>query len=211
VIGALKHVSRDWINKVKSDMSKTEEEHEKRISMVQRVAKQWEADASEQIENLKLEVAEAKSAQSVAEEAASTLQMRCSKLEKGAGLESMRGEMAALESKLEEVATENVHMEIRAEQVLAQHTAALQAATASAEGEVQVEQEKNKVLVGEKEELELRSKAYNGLCTEMQLKVERLEADLAASKAAVETMNARFGEEVAAAVKEELEAMKSGN
>ena len=48
-LALLKHVSRNWMEKVKADMGRTEEEQNKRLTMVTRVAKQWEAEASEQV------------------------------------------------------------------------------------------------------------------------------------------------------------------
>ena len=203
-LGALRKVSRDWIDKVKADMSRTEEEHAKRVAVLQRVSQQWEADATQKIEQLSMELAEAKSAQNVAEAAATTLEMRCKKLESGAGLESMRGEMSALEQKLEEVATENVHMEIAHENFKQQATAQLQESSERHVRELSAKEEAFKALEKEKEELELRCTAYNGLCSELQLKNDYLTEQLATTKAAVETMNARFNDEVAAAVKEEL-------
>ena len=189
-------------------MSRTEEEHEKRIGVVQRVAQQWEADAQEKIEQLTMELAEANSAKGVSEAAAATLEMRCKKLEAGHGLEEMRKEMQALEAKLEEVATENVRYEIAQEQLQAQGAQQLAAAEERHTKELAEVEEAKKALEAEKGELELRTTAYNGLCTELQLKVEYLEAQLKETKAAVATMNDRFNDEVAAAVEEALAATR---
>jgi len=189
-------------------MSRTEEEHEKRLAVVQRVAKQWESEAQEKIEQLTMELAEAKSAKNVSEAAAATLELRCKKLEAGAGLEEMRKEMQALEAKLEEVATENVHYEIKQEQFDAQAATQLQAAEERHAKEMKAAEEENKALETGKGELELRTTAYNGLCTELQMKNEYLEAQLKATKEAVSTMNDRFNDEVAAAVAEALAAAK---
>jgi len=205
-LATLRHVSKDWMEKVKADVSRTEEEHQKRLSSVQRVAKQWEADANSQVQQLQLELQEAQSAQKVAEAAAATLQARVQMMEKGEGLESMRAEMSALEAKLEEVATENVHMEIAAEQFKQAAATQLQVESVAKQAELTQKDEEMKVIQADAEELGLQKTAYHGLCSELQMKVDHLESELGSCKVAVEAMNNKFQDEVQAAVDEELAA-----
>eukprot|EP00656_Telonema_subtile_P051294 TRINITY_DN6861_c0_g1_i3.p2 TRINITY_DN6861_c0_g1~~TRINITY_DN6861_c0_g1_i3.p2 ORF type:complete len:207 (+),score=86.03 TRINITY_DN6861_c0_g1_i3:244-864(+) len=185
----LKGVCKDWMDKVKDDMGKTEDVYKQRLTQMQMVAKEWEGTAQATNDELRAELAKVRAEK---DELAHSLQLHTS----DEAVVELEKQCKALDARMMQAAEESVGFEIKAEQMAAEAAQWKEQVTML---RPQIEERDLQVV-----EMELTIEAFRKLCAEYTLRSEEAEAKLAQAQAAIQAMDAKFTEQVTAAVEEHL-------
>jgi len=190
----LKTVCKDWMDKVKSDMQKTEDLHNQRLTQMQMVAQEWEAQAQAVNQQLSKELEQVKADKVELEQRVELYQSGAEGGDSSAA--QLEGMVQALEGRMMQAAEESVHHELRAEQMAAE--------AKRWQEEVQDLTPRLEERTQQVQDMELTIEAYRKLCAEYTLRAEEAEAKLTQAQNAITTMDANFANEVAAAVAEQM-------